>query len=63
MSNKIAIYEGYGYRKKRRSSKRRSGKRASGGASRQRAKFKAAAKACRGTGKGFHACMRRKLKK
>lgn len=59
MSNKIAIYEGYGYRKK----KRRSGKRRSGGASRQRAKFKAAAKACRGTGKGFHACMRRKLRK
>lgn len=58
MSNKIAIYEGYGYRKKRRSSKRRS----RGGAA-QRKRFKAAAKACRGTGKGFHACMRRKLRK
>ena len=29
----------------------------------QKSKFTAAAKACKGTGKGFHACMRRKLKK
>ena len=29
----------------------------------QRAKFRAAAKHCKGTGKGFRACMRTQLKK
>lgn len=60
--NRIAIYEGYGYRKRRKS--RSTHKRRKGGASRQRAKFKAAAKACKGKSIGaFRACMRKKLRK
>jgi|CXWL01.1.fsa_nt_gi hypothetical protein len=58
MSNRIAIYEGYstpfaGYKKKRK-----------GGKMAQRAKFKKAAKACKGKSlRAFRACMRAKLKK
>ena len=56
MSNKIAMYEGYGYKRKS-SSKRR------GGASAQKRRFAAAAKSCKGQSlKAFQACMRRKLK-
>ena len=63
--SKIAIYEGYGsgpfagYGKRR---KRRSKR--SGGKAAQRARFKKAAKACRGKKIGaFLSCMRAKLRK
>ena len=62
--SKIAIYEGYGsgpfagYGKRRRKAKR------SGGKAAQRARFKKAAKACRGKKIGaFRSCMRAKLRK
>lgn len=47
---------------KRKGSKRKGSKR-KGGRSAQQARFKRAAKKCKGKGKGFRPCMKRELKK
>lgn len=60
---KIAIYEGYGSGPFAGFGRRRKAKRKGGKAS-HRAKFKKAAKACKGKGlRAFRACMRAKLRK
>jgi len=56
-----------GVTKRRKASKRSTSKRSKssrkGGRSAQQARFKRAAKKCKGKGKGFRPCMKRELKK